>query len=584
MHVRWRFMNKKIIFITLCLALLIIASGFVGFASALTDQDAERYAPILYFVSEENCYPVDVSYAFENSDLYEVGNPTPILMSPINASQLTGYTSDSFYLDNQRGTVAVGDNGIENDYQSKMATLGYKVYANVDTANNTIQYWFFYAFNGGDLNRHEGDWEMIQVVLSGEQPTQVMFSQHYAGQTATWSQVEKEGDHVKVYVGRGSHANYIKPYSGKVGLASDNVGDNGKILRPTTDYNVEVLNDQPWLNFAGRWGWYGANDSQAAEAAILGEAGPNGPKFREDGTMWQPLVWAGGLQPANDYLFILEWFVYNFVLLFILVTLLSALLLAFFVYRRHKKHGLGPRILSLFYIDGANAKSIGNILCIVGIIIAILGLLYPWYTVTANVSIPQYRETGTFNALSVDGLNGIQVQLPDRSGPVPLGTFALPFYVLIGIGLVFLILATIGISTSKKLGKKYLARGIRLLVYFILILVLVMAVGSIVTMVAPENIKGNTDVFSAMNAVSAAPFGGKYTAQIAGVDGGSLSLQWGFGIGAYLLLCAGIVLIMAGLVELTSHTKFFEEKEPEPAKKPKHKKQKEQPPLEEKKE
>ncbi len=73
---------------------------------------------------------------------------------------------------------------------------------------------------------------MIQVVLTGGQPSEVMFSQHYSGQKAKWSQVDKEGEHVKVYVARGSHANYIKPYSGKVGLASDTVGDNGKILRP----------------------------------------------------------------------------------------------------------------------------------------------------------------------------------------------------------------------------------------------------------------------------------------------------------------------------------------------------------------
>ena len=72
-----------------------------------------------------------------------------------------------------------------------------------------------------------------------------MFSQHYAGQTATWNQVEKDGNHVKVYVARGSHANYIKPYSGKIGLASDNVGDNGKILRPITDYtdrSIKLIN------------------------------------------------------------------------------------------------------------------------------------------------------------------------------------------------------------------------------------------------------------------------------------------------------------------------------------------------------
>jgi hypothetical protein len=572
-------MNKKIVIITLVIGLFIVGSSYAGIASALTDQDAEQYAPILYFVDGEKCFPVDVSYAFDNSNLYEVGSSTPLLTSPINADLLANYTLDA-YLDNTHGTVQVGDNGIENDYQSRMATLGYTVYAHVDTTSNIIQYWFFYAFNGGDLNRHEGDWEMIQVVLSGEQPTQVMFSQHYAGQTATWSQVEKEGNHVKVYVARGSHANYIKPYSGKIGLASDDVGDNGKILKPKVlqpdGYEVEPLESQPWLTFGGHWGWAGANQSAADEAAILGEAGPNGPMFREDGTMWQPLYWAGSLQPANDTVFILEWFVYNFVMLFFLVTLLSLLLLGFFIYRRDKKHGLGPRILSLFYIDGVNAKSIGNILCIVAIIIAIIGLFLPWYTVAANVSIPLYQETGTFNAVSIDGINGIQIRLPDRSGPVPLGTFALPFYLILGIGLVFLVLATIGISQSKKLGKKYILRGIRLLVPFILIFIFIMVIGSLIPQFAPVNMKDNADVFSAMNAVSAAPFNGQYTLQLSGVDGGgSVHLQWGFGIGIYLLMFAGILLIMAGLIEISAHAKFFEEKEAFPILKEKKKKQEE---------
>ena len=559
-----RYMNKKIVMITLVIGLLIVGTGYTGIGAAISDQDIYRYAPILYFENEEKCYPVNVSYALENSYLYEVGNSTPISTSP-TAELLANYsTSDNFYLDNQRGTVAINDNGIENDYQSKMNGLGYKIYAHVDSLNNVIQYWFFYAFNGGDLNRHEGDWEMIQVVLSGEQPVEVMYSQHNAGQTATLKQVEKDGEHVKVYVAKGSHANYIKPYSGKVGLASDIVADNGKILRPVTDYTIDALDTEPWLNFAGRWGWNGVNKSQAAEAEILGEAGPNGPMFREDGTMWQPLVWAGGLQPANDYVFILEWIVYNFLLLFILFTLLSLLLLAFFIYRQHKKHGLGPRLFSLFYIDGMNAKSIGNILCIIGIITTILGLLYPWYAVTANVSIPQYTKTGSFNALSVDGIKGIQVRLPDRSGPVPLGTFALPFYVLIGIGLVFLVLATIGISTSKKLGKKYLPRGLRLVVYFFLIMGLVMAIGSIVKMAAPAKIQGNADIFNSVNAISAAPFGGQYSAPITDVPGGSVFLQWGFGIGAYLLLIAGIILLIAGLLEIITHAQFYEEKSPAP--------------------
>jgi hypothetical protein len=553
-------MNKKLVISIIFIGILAAGSNFVSIASAADQELAEQYAPILHFVNGEQCYPVDVSYALENSYLYENGNPTPLSIAP-TAALLSTYTTDTYYLDNQRGTVAVGDNGIENDYQSKMAALGYTVYANVDTQNNVIQYWFFYAFNGGDLNRHEGDWEMIQVVLTGGQPSEVMFSQHYAGQKAKWNQVEKEGEHVKVYVARGSHANYIKPYAGKIGLASDAVGDNGRILRPT-DYTIEVLNTQEWLSFGGRWGWAGVDQSASAEAAILGEAGPNGPKFREGGIMWQPLNWASDLQPANDILFLLEWLVYNFVMLFILFTVVSLLLLVFFVYRRKKKHGLGPRIFSLLYIDGSNQKSIGNILCIVVIIMTVLALFLPWYIVTADISVPGSEQTGTFNAVSVDGINGIQIRLPNRNGPVPLGTFALPFYLIIGMSLVFLVLSTIGISQSKKLGKKYILRGIRLLIPFILILIFILLVASIIPMFSPPNLEGDADIQNAMHAVSASPFSGQYTVQTIDVEGGSIHLTWGFGIGAYLLLFAGILLIMAGLMEMTAHEQFFEDKSP----------------------
>jgi hypothetical protein len=163
-------MNKKIVIIIFFIGILVAGSSFINIASAADQEVAEQYAPILYFEESEQCFPVDVSYALENSYLYENGTPSPLSTAP-TAALLSTYTSDNYFLDNQRGTVAVGDNGIESDYQSKMATLGYTVYANVDTTNNVIQYWFFYAFNGGDLNRHEGDWEMVQVVLSAGQPS-----------------------------------------------------------------------------------------------------------------------------------------------------------------------------------------------------------------------------------------------------------------------------------------------------------------------------------------------------------------------------------------------------------------------------
>jgi hypothetical protein len=553
-------MNKRAIMSLVFIGILLTGISQVGFASAADQELAKQYAPVLYFVEGEKCFPVNVSYAFDNSYLYENGNPSPLSTNPTSALVST-LTTDNYFLDNQQGTVAVGDNGIENDYQSKMASLGYTIYANVDSVNNIIQYWFFYAFNGGDLNRHEGDWEMIQVVLSGGQPSEVMFSQHYAGQKATWEQVEKDGDHVKVYVAKGSHANYIKPYSGKVGLASDTVADNGRILRPA-DYTIEVLSTQPWLTFGGRWGWTGVDQSTTAQAALLGEAGPNGPKFREGGIMWQPRSWAEGLQPANDILFLLEWLVYNFLLLFILVTIVTLLAIAFLIYRRKKKHGLGPRVISMLYIDGSNQKSIGNILCIIVIIMTVVALFLPWYVVTANISLPGSQQSGSFNAVTIDGINGVQIRLPNQNGPVPLGTFAVPFYLIIGIGLLFLVLSTIGVSQSKKLGKKYVLRGVRLLFPFIFILLFILMVASVIPMVSPPNIQNYPGTSDAVNAISAAPFSGQYTIQTAEVSGGSMQLSWGFGIGAYLLLFAGILLIMAGLMEMTAHEQFFEERNP----------------------
>jgi hypothetical protein len=561
-------MDKKRILYIIIIGLFLTANLVITHANAADDTLAEQYAPILYFVEGEKCFPVNITYALENSYLFQIGNPTPISTQPTEELLSIYTSSDDFYLDNQQGTVAVGDDGIENNYQMTMMTHGYTVYARVDPANTTIQYWFFYAFNNGDLNRHEGDWEMVQVVLSNNQPAEVMFSQHTGGQKATWNQVDKEGDHVKVYVARGSHANYIKSYSGKLGVASDIVGDNGRTIKPLSlqsdGYSIVMLESQPWLEFSGHWGWVGADDTTAAQAVLLGEAGPNGPKFREDGSMWQPQAWAAQLQPANDLFFIFEWLVYNFIILFILATVLSVIILVFLLFRRKKKYGLGPRLFSLLYIDGGNQKSIGNILCIIAIVLTIIALFQPWYLVTADVTTSSSERIGSFVAVSVDGINGIQIQLPNRTGPVPLGALSIPFYLIIGIGLVFLVLSTIGISQSQKLGKKYIFRGFRLFIPFILILVFILTIASFIPLLAPANVEGNPELNSAMHAISVAPFSGEYALQISDADGGSIQLSWGFGVGAYLLLFAGIFLIMGGIMLLVSHEQFFAEKSPIP--------------------
>ena len=556
---------------------LLISFLFLGAIDGVAQSDeniAEQYAPILYFEQDEACYPVDVLYHIDNSYLYQFTGDEPLLIdeSPSDLN-LSVYVTDDYYLDNMLGTT--DDENIIQDYQNKLSTLGYRVYCHIHQSGGTtvVQYWMFYAFNKGELNQHEGDWEMVQIVLSGGTPTDVMYSQHHGGQRATWDQVERDGDHIKVYVARGSHANYLRSYSGKFGVASDIVGANGKILE-SGDYTLELLESQDWLSFAGRWGEF-----DSYEDVFRGKVGPQGPMYREDGVMWNsPVDWGNGLSQADNNIFLFEWFLYNIVIIFLILTAVSISLIVFRIYRRHKKHGLGPRIVSMFYIDGFNIKSIGNILCIVGIIIAVFGLFNLWYVVSININVEDFETAGTVDMISIDGIDGVKINLLDpSSGPVQLGSLSIPFSLFIGLGLVFLVLATIGISSSKKLGRKYITRGIKLLIPVIIILAVIMALGMIPFGSVAD---GNADatVEEILGSISSAPFGGQKTIPVyeSGVSG-QISFQWGLGLGGQLLLVAAIILLVAGIMEIIAKTSFFKERVSDKSKKVKPEKSSEEP-------
>ncbi len=566
---RGNFSGVYRILIVVPLLISFLFLGAIGGAAQSDENIAEQYAPILYFEQGETCYPVDVSYHIDNSYLYQFTGDEPLLIdeSPSDLN-LSAYVTGDYYLDNMLGTT--DDENIIQDYQNKLSTLGYRVYCHIHQSGGTtvVQYWMFYAFNKGELNQHEGDWEMVQVVLSGGTPTDVMYSQHHGGQRATWDQVERDGDHVKVYVARGSHANYLRSYSGKFGVASDIVGANGKILE-SGDYTLELLESQDWLSFAGRWGEFDSYDD-----VFRGKVGPQGPMYRENGVMWNsPIDWGNGLSPADNNIFLFEWFFYNIVIIFLILTAVSISLIVFRIYRRHKKHGLGPRIVSMFYIDGFNIKSIGNILCIVGIIIAVFGLFNLWYVVSININVEDFETAGAVDMISIDGIDGVKINLLDpSSGPVQLGSLSIPFSLFIGLGLVFLVLATIGISSSKKLGRKYITRGIKLLIPVIIILAVIMALGMIPFGSVAD---GNADatVEEILGSISSAPFGGQKTIPVyeSGVSG-QISFQWGLGLGGQLLLVAAIILLVAGIMEIIAKTSFFKEKTSDKSKKLKPKK------------
>ncbi len=544
--------------ITLCIGIIVFLltcntffTGHVHAQSTLTEQ----YAPVFYFEADERCYPVAVDYHVSSSYLYQIGISTPLDQSP-TLSSLSTYTMDGVYLDNQQGSIT--DNGIITDYQNKQ--LEFTVYAHLIESGSTtiIQYWMFYAFNPGSLNQHEGDWEMVQIILSNGKPSQVMYSQHHSGQKATWDQVEKQGNHIKVYVARGSHANYFRSYSGVLGIANDIVGANGRILSFSA-YDLELLETQSWLEYGGRWGWSGTTEEEYASASLLGQIGPQGPKYRENGEMWNAVTWGSSLTPVDNTILILEFVLYHFVSIFLFISLIIISLTLYRIYKRQKTTSLGPRILSILYIDGGNTKSMGNILCILALIIAVIALFQPWYLVSTDIGVSGYETNGMQEMLRIDGLNGIQIQIPGMTGPIPLGTVAIPFSVIIGIGLVFLILNSIGISSTKKLGTSYLYRGIRLLIPIILIILVIMMLGFIPFESMANTGEAEINVSQIISNISGSPFGGQQQISLQDIDG-TIQLQWGMGLGALLFLLSGILFFIAGILERNANTVFFQPK------------------------
>ena len=80
-----------------------------------------------------------------------------------------------------------------------------------------LQYWFYYVFNDWN-DKHESDWEMVQVVLPAATaaealtatPESVAFAQHEGSQVSPWEGggLIRVGDRPVVYPGQGSHAAY----------------------------------------------------------------------------------------------------------------------------------------------------------------------------------------------------------------------------------------------------------------------------------------------------------------------------------------------------------------------------------------
>jgi protease PrsW len=310
-----------IIILSLIAAIFVLVPGKQIFAQTESDQALlEKYAPVLYFHPAEIFRPQPVEVLVDNARLRKQRAfwfDTNI-MAQVSISDLFAYRDDSYFLDAWYGDEELSDNKNYSFHRyyyetvlqpavggPPMVTYG-RLVEDENTGAVVLQYWLFYYYNDW-FNKHEGDWELIQVMLSEDgEPQNVVLSQHHGGTRRVWRDTQiEDGTHPVVFVALGSHANYfwgdeVYPNGQDVGNTRleiiDRTGSFGRVIPavtplPAANDNLEEadsLTGNEWLLFGGNWG----------ETATVGDfGGPTGPT--QKGQQWQqPYPW--GLDQPLD--------------------------------------------------------------------------------------------------------------------------------------------------------------------------------------------------------------------------------------------------------------------------------------------
>jgi hypothetical protein len=532
---------------SLCLPLSAdLAQAATPLSDSERSQLAEQYAPILQYVKGESCYPVDVDYYLQSCSLFQVVDDTAVLITDApSIPELAQLRTDDYFLNNRLG--GVDDDNIVQAYQQNLSQLGYTVYFHVETDGQLtyLQYWMFYVFNPGSVNRHQGDWEMVQVVLDDSlRPIGTTYSQHHAGVSAGWTDVLiQDGSHPNVYVALGSHANYYRYYQGKI-QGMDECGDDGATIHPNEYVLVEIRDEIPggqpdtsWVWFGGKWGTI---PDVLAEAR--GEAGPQGPMYREEGGMWDGAAFNADARALSTSTLWLEFLLYYLSWIIIGLFALAVVLTARRAYKMKKKGELKFPYFELLNLKAKGNRGKANLLALIGLVIAVVGLIYPVFTMEIWVLEGQYATSGFVTLFSLGGTDLFVLNTLDPNGEViNVGALAINFALILGTMVVLFILNNLAVG-PRKASKKYIGFGVTMAVIFIIFFLVVIVMGDVAAAVVPPE---GSSVVDLLKYVSQNPFGGSAT--LDNPTFGQIELRWGFGLGS-LLLIGGIVLIMAGLI------------------------------------
>lgn len=196
---------------------------------------------------------------------YRTDQPTRPFSSTVDPDVRQG-----FYLDGPEGSYSNGELRRAKAYYEK-GGRGFR-----------LRYWIFYPYNDfrplGDFpqQRHEGDWESIEVVLNEQMRiSSVIYAQHGCGMTVPVGGFERAaGTHPVVYVAKGSHASYPTTgnQAGPCQVGRDRVATSNRTWDTWAGADLRDVTDESWYGYGGGWGEVGQTTYST---------GPAGPPFAQ---------------------------------------------------------------------------------------------------------------------------------------------------------------------------------------------------------------------------------------------------------------------------------------------------------------
>jgi len=274
----------------------------------------DRFLPVLVFHPGEEFRPGTVQAFVEDSSLEAATSPTTwVVVDPAPSAGNLPTASPPTWRLNQRDCFAGAPLGDLACYVAGGGSRGEPtVYARIVRENNMIvlQYWLFYYDNlyrypflppGAIWQSHEGDWEVVNIVLSKRrEPLAVGYSQHCSGETRAWAGTPRVGARPKVYVALGSHANYLSPglheldraclpaqvigffLQAGLPLPADVTAEGPAALEASV---VRVTEKRPtWMRFPGFWGELEYFNAPPPIGTVPFGTSPVGPAFH---AVWQ---------------------------------------------------------------------------------------------------------------------------------------------------------------------------------------------------------------------------------------------------------------------------------------------------------